>query len=156
TALEKLAGEHGIDHRVHLAGQRSDVPSILAESDLFVLTSRMEGFSVALLEAMRAALPIIATDVGGVRDALCDEQGTERAGWVVPPVDETALAATLGEVLNSLTSPQTQTRRAEAHRRAVEDYTVHRMLDGVENVLLLRAATARGSTDRERERAPPT
>jgi glycosyltransferase involved in cell wall biosynthesis len=135
-ALGELAGALGIAGRVHMPGQRDDVPGVLAAADVFVLSSRMEGFSVALLEAMRAALPIIATDVGGVRDALCDGQGNARAGWIVPPDDVPSLAGALRDLLASLDSPATRTRTAEARRRATDDYTVERMVDGVEQVLL--------------------
>lgn len=139
-ALSALARDEGVAGRVHLVGQRDDVSGILAAADAFVLSSRMEGFSVALLEAMRAALPIIATDVEGVRDALCDEAGHQRAGWIVPPDDAAALAGTLRDVLGSLDSPATRSRAAEAHRRATHHYTVDRMVQGVERVLLTTTA----------------
>ncbi|MGH7464412.1 MAG: glycosyltransferase [Longimicrobiales bacterium] len=136
AALCDLARSPQIAGRVHLIGQRDDVPGVLAAADVFVLSSRAEGFSVALLEAMRAGLPIIATDVGGVRDALCDDRGRERAGWVVPPDDPSGLAAALQHVLRSLAADETRARTAEARRRAREDFTIERMIDGVERVLL--------------------
>ena len=134
--LSALARVEGVADRVHLAGQRADVSGILGAADAFVLSSRREGFSVALLEAMRAGLPIIATDVGGARDALSDEAGNERAGWIVPPDDVAALAATLRDVLGSLDAAATRARAAEAERRVRYDYTVERMVHGVERVLL--------------------
>lgn len=133
--LRDLARALGADARVHLLGPCDDVPAILAAADVFVLSSRTEGFSVALLEAMRAGLPIIATDVGGVRDALCDEDGTARAGWVVPAGDAAALNAALADVLRHPGSDAVRARASEARRRVVERYTVDRMVDGVERVL---------------------
>ncbi len=71
---------------IHLPGSRSDVARLLASFDAFVLSSRSEGLPLALVEAMATGLPIVATDVGGVREVLDD------AGVVVPARDEQALA----------------------------------------------------------------
>ena len=51
----------GLEDRVQLAGERSDVPELLAESDVFVLSSRSEGLPVSVLEAMAAELPVVAS-----------------------------------------------------------------------------------------------
>ena len=58
--------------KVEFLGQRQDVAEILAASNLFVLSTNWEGFPLSILEAMRAGLPVIATDVGGVREAVTD------------------------------------------------------------------------------------
>lgn len=63
--LEALAQAEGFAERIHFLGDRSDVPELLRGLDLFVLSSRTEGYSMALLEACATALPIVATDVGG-------------------------------------------------------------------------------------------
>jgi glycosyltransferase involved in cell wall biosynthesis len=57
---------------VEFLGQRQDVAEILAASNLFVLSTNWEGFPLSILEAMRAGLPVIATDVDGVREAITD------------------------------------------------------------------------------------
>jgi glycosyltransferase involved in cell wall biosynthesis len=134
-ALLEQARARDVADRVHLLGQCDDVPAILAAADAFVLSSRTEGFSVALLEAMRAGLPIVAADVGGVRDALADADGIERAGWIVPPDDAVALHAALAALLPALGDYETRARAREAQRRAAERYTEARMIDGVERVL---------------------
>jgi glycosyltransferase involved in cell wall biosynthesis len=95
-ALLARAREHGLEHRVHLLGLRSDVPAVLAAADLFVLPSLSEGLPLALLEAMFAGCPIVATDVGQVRVALAN--GT--AGILVQPGDSAALAAGLDRLLS--------------------------------------------------------
>jgi glycosyltransferase involved in cell wall biosynthesis len=63
------AAAEGAPHVV-LAGMRRDVPRVLAAFDAFVLSSRTEGMPLALIEAMATGLPVIATDVGGVRDVV--------------------------------------------------------------------------------------
>lgn len=63
--------------------------------DLFVLPSRVEGFPVTVAEAMLAGLPVVATDVGSVREAVIPGE----TGWIVPPEDPAALAAALSEAL---------------------------------------------------------
>jgi glycosyltransferase involved in cell wall biosynthesis len=86
--IERLAAELGIENRVHFAGFRDDVAEILAASDLFVLASRWEGMPNAILEAMAAGKPIVATSVEGVVEAL----GPLAADQVVPPLDSQAFA----------------------------------------------------------------
>ena len=76
----------GLTDKIVFSGHQEDVTSILRMSDLFVLPSRSEGFSNALLEAMAVGLPCVATRVGGNSEAL----GT--AGVLVDPEDATGLA----------------------------------------------------------------
>jgi glycosyltransferase involved in cell wall biosynthesis len=85
----------GLDGRVRLAGERSDVPALLADSDVFVLSSRSEGLPVSVLEAMAAGLPVVASDVGGLRELVVDGE----TGLLIPPGDATALAAALSHLI---------------------------------------------------------
>jgi len=71
-ALEALARELGLAGRARFCGFRSDIPAVLAALDVFALTSRTEGFGVALAEAMAVGLPAIATRVDGVMDIVSD------------------------------------------------------------------------------------
>jgi glycosyltransferase involved in cell wall biosynthesis len=89
-----------------LLGQRTDVPSLLAAADLFVLPSRWEGQSLILQEALRAGRPIVATRVGGTPD-LTGEDAT----LLVPPDDPAALTAAVRQVL---ADPPLAARLAEA------------------------------------------
>lgn len=68
--LTALAKELGVSDRIVQLGRRSDVPDILAASDAFVLASHNEGLPNAVMEAMAAGLPVVATDVGGVSELL--------------------------------------------------------------------------------------
>jgi len=71
--LEQLAGELGVARNIFFAGHRNDVSLILAGSDVFVNTSDSEGFSNSILEAMRAGLPIVASNVEGNRELVENE-----------------------------------------------------------------------------------
>jgi glycosyltransferase involved in cell wall biosynthesis len=89
--LKARAGAPGIADNIMWLGERADVEELLAASDIFVLPSHQEGFSNALLEAMAARLPVIATAVGGNRDAVVEHE----TGFLVPARDAEALAATI-------------------------------------------------------------
>jgi glycosyltransferase involved in cell wall biosynthesis len=105
-ALRAAAGRIGVADRLHLLGALppAGVADLLAAADAFAMPSRFEGLSLALLEAMRAGLPVVASAVPGNRDALGHE---DPAGLLVPPGDVAALAAALQRVLSD---------RGEAHR----------------------------------------
>ncbi|MGI9073013.1 MAG: glycosyltransferase [Bryobacteraceae bacterium] len=74
--------------RVHLLGVRDDIPNLLAAADIFALASDWEGFPLAIIEAMAAGLPVVATRVGGVPEIV--EHG--RTGLIVSPQNRRDLA----------------------------------------------------------------
>jgi glycosyltransferase involved in cell wall biosynthesis len=88
ASLEELRGRLGLEQIVTLNGQASEVRHHLANSDLFVLSSRSEGISIAILEAMAVGLPVVATDVGGNREVVVHGQ----TGLLVPAGSPDALA----------------------------------------------------------------
>jgi glycosyltransferase involved in cell wall biosynthesis len=94
--LQRLARELGIDRQIVFAGRRAQSPNLNHLFDISVLCSRREGFPNSVLEAMAAGKPVVATDVGGVADAVDD--GT--TGLLVPPGDHQRLAAALEALLN--------------------------------------------------------
>lgn len=119
---EALARELGIGNRVQFAGDRDDVPALLAGADLFCLATHYEGLPISILEAMRAGLPVLSTRVGGVPEAVQDgETGRllapgDLAGWVTALG---ALSADAGE----------RRRLGEAGRaRFLAGFTAGRML----------------------------
>jgi glycosyltransferase involved in cell wall biosynthesis len=91
TDLEQLAGELGIADRVRFLGLRRDVPRVLAALDVFVMTSESEGLPIAMIEAMAAGLPVVATEVGGIPELVADGV----SGRLVPANDHEAAAAAL-------------------------------------------------------------
>jgi len=89
--LRKQAEQFGIVKNISFLGSRSDVPDLLAASDLGILCSHQEGFSNAILEGMAARLPMIVTDVGGNSEAVIDGV----TGLVVPANDPARLGAAI-------------------------------------------------------------
>jgi glycosyltransferase involved in cell wall biosynthesis len=77
----KLANDLGIRERVEFMGSRGDVSEILTQTDVFVLASNLEALPISILEAMRAGLPVIASNVGGVSEEVVHGE----TGFVVAP-----------------------------------------------------------------------
>jgi glycosyltransferase involved in cell wall biosynthesis len=102
----------GLGSRLHLAGERDDVPALLPGLDVFVMTSLYEGLPCALVEAMQCGLPVVATAVNGVPEIVFDNV----TGLLVPPARPQACAAALGYLLDH---PDSAQRLADAGRRAV-------------------------------------
>lgn len=86
--LECLAIELGVSDKTVFLGKRMDVPAVLAACDIGVLSSDSESFSNAMVEYMLAALPIVATDVGGCREMI--QNGVN--GYIVPPGEPNTMA----------------------------------------------------------------
>jgi glycosyltransferase involved in cell wall biosynthesis len=97
ASVESLARELGIHEQVDFLGNRDDVPSLLATSDVFVLASRSEMLPISILEAMRAGLPVIASDVGGVGEAITHNEN----GFLVPSGSVSALTQALTALTNN-------------------------------------------------------
>lgn len=96
-AVESEIRRAGMCDRIECLGDRSDVPELLASSDLFVLATRWEGLPLSILEAMRAGLPVVASDVGGVAEAVTDGV----TGYLTRPGDAEHLSQRIGEMLSS-------------------------------------------------------
>jgi glycosyltransferase involved in cell wall biosynthesis len=95
--LRTLTAELGIEQDVFFLGRCDHVANLLFASDIGVLSSKAEGFANAILEYMAAGLPVVATDVGGVREAIAENQ----TGYVVPSGDDMTMAARIIDLLNS-------------------------------------------------------
>ncbi|MGQ9895046.1 MAG: glycosyltransferase [Roseiflexus sp.] len=96
-ALRQQASSAGIAHAVAFEGLRHDIPVVLSETHVFVLSSLWEGLPVTAVEAMAAARPVVLTDVGG----CCDLVTSGVEGLLVPPGDVSALADALLGLLDN-------------------------------------------------------
>lgn len=108
--LELLAKELGVRENVRFVGQLEDPLQLLAQSDIFLLPSRSEGMSNALLEAMASGLPVVATSVGGNCQLIQDGQ----TGFLTPPEDAGAAAARIVDLLENPSLAQALGRAARA------------------------------------------
>lgn len=95
AALRRQAAAGGVAPFLHLLGPREDVPALLADADMLVLTSDWEGLPGALMEGMAAGLPVVATAVGGVPELVVDGV----TGRLVPPQQPDALADAVAALL---------------------------------------------------------
>lgn len=122
-ALRQQVNDAGLSDAVWLPGARSDIADIMRGFDLFALPSLAEGTPVTVLEAMACSLPVVATRVGGLPEAV--EEGI--SGLLVQPADAAALAAAL---LSFYADPERARLAGIAGRQRIErQYSVQAMLD---------------------------
>jgi len=96
SSLEALADDLGLQTRVRFLGWKADIREVLGAADLLVLPSRNEGYPHAVIEAMAAGIPVIASAVGEVPELV--EDGA--TGFLVPPDDPDALASRIRSVVS--------------------------------------------------------
>jgi glycosyltransferase involved in cell wall biosynthesis len=137
--LQARVRECRLDGRIHFLGNRSDVPDLLAASDLFVLPSLWEGLPMALIEAMASGLPIIATAVSGSQQVMVPGQ----TGLLVSPGDASELREAILELLSN--PKQAKIMGAAAQRRVETSFSATKQAE--EHVELYQQAwyNARGA-----------
>ncbi len=106
-----------LDQTVIMTGEREDVPQLLASSDVFASSSHREGLPLAVLEAMMAGLPVVATSVGDIPNVV-----TKETGVVVPPHHPEMLADALEDLLKN--PKKREAMGQAAYRRAMDEYSV--------------------------------
>lgn len=127
--LGTLVAERDLKDAVLFAGHRTDVPDVMASSDLFVLPSFVEGLPLSVLEAMGAGLPVVGTRVVGTTDVILDRI----TGRLVPPgrlaatADTTELSAAIDEILSDPGRAEEWGRAGEERLHA--EFTTSRMAD---------------------------
>ena len=117
SALQQQATGLGIADQVTFTGRRSDVEDVLMAMDLFVCSSRWEGLSTVLMEAMAAGIPIVATDIPGNRELLRSDENA----WFIPAEDAPALTAA---VLNAQRNPELGRRYAWQAQNDVQAFGI--------------------------------
>jgi glycosyltransferase involved in cell wall biosynthesis len=113
-SLARLAAESGVASSVCFLGERKDATQLMQASDFLVLPSHFEGLSNALLEAMAAGCPVVASAVGGSVELI----ENERSGLLFPSDDAAALAVAMAR----LAEPALRSRLAESARQHVEQH----------------------------------
>jgi glycosyltransferase involved in cell wall biosynthesis len=93
--LRHLAGELGLSRQVVFAGMRRDAARVLPALDIFVCPSLYEGFGIAIVEAMAAGRPVVASSAGGISEIVVHGE----TGLLVPPGDAAALADAIAALL---------------------------------------------------------
>ena len=126
--LQVLVRDLNLSDRFRFAGGVKDLREHLATADVFVLPSRSEGFSNAIVEAMAASLPVVATNVGGNAEAVQDGV----SGVIVPPEDSGALAAAIVHLLSN--PAKARQMGAEGKRLVAEKFTTEAMMTQIINV----------------------
>jgi glycosyltransferase involved in cell wall biosynthesis len=117
--LEWLAAELGIADRVHFLGHVSQPLGVIADADVYVMSSREEGLGTSVLDAMARGIPVASTSAGGLPEML-----HEGGGILVPPRSPDALA---GAVRRILCDPDLRQRVVKQAARTVESFSAERM-----------------------------
>ena len=120
--------QRGIGHRVHLLGDRLDATGLCAGFDIAVLASLREGFPNAILEAMGAGVPVVATAVGGVRELIQDGM----TGYLVQPGDAEALAQRITFALQDRTGRRSIAERGR--RFVMNSFGAQKMVEAVQGL----------------------
>jgi glycosyltransferase involved in cell wall biosynthesis len=122
STLEDDIKRLDLEDKVSLPGFRPKIDLLLAEADVFMLTSRYEGISIALLEAMRSGLPAIGTSVGGIPETIVEGI----TGFLIAPDDDEALAGAMRRLADSRLLRETMGKRGYDH--FLSDFTLQIML----------------------------
>ena len=121
----KLAEDLRIADRIDYAGHVANVEDYLANAHVFLLSSHYEAQPLSILEAMAAGLPVISTDVGGVKDIVTDN------GTLVPPGDIAAMAQAMVQLY---TDPVLYQKQSACSLRNVQAYDLPRSVAGYEDL----------------------
>lgn len=129
--VKTLAHRLGLDGRVQFLGSRNDVPDLLADADIFALISEYEGLPISILEAMRAGLPVVASNVGGVSETVFDGVN----GYLIARGDVLRLRLRLQELVDEV---QLRQQLGEQGRKLfLSDFTLEAMVDATSEVYRL-------------------
>lgn len=111
--MQNLARTRGVDDFVIFLGARKDVPQLMANADLLLMTSISEGLPMTLVEAIHTGLPVVATDVGGCSEVIVDGEN----GFLAEPRDVQAIAEKLLRILLDPKLAKTMGEKAKIHAK---------------------------------------
>ncbi|MEA2457184.1 MAG: hypothetical protein QOC95_156 [Thermoleophilaceae bacterium] len=121
---QALANRLGVGERVHWLGMREDVETVLRGIDVAAMSSEREGMPLFAFECMATRTPLVATDVGGLRDVFPGGEGA----LLVPPGDVEVMAAALGELMHD---PARRQRIAEVAHARLPEFSAERAAERV-------------------------
>jgi len=140
SSMQTLVAELELGRCVHFLGVRSDVPGIFASLSALAVTSDSEGMPLALMEAMAAGVPVVATNVGGVAEIVCNGE----TGVLVPPDEPEAVARELALLL---AHPERRVQMgARARARVLEHFCLGATVERTAQILVELSARSRGMT----------
>lgn len=128
--LKEYIKSSGLQTDVRFLGRRTDVPAILAASDVFVLPSLSEGLPNSVMEAMASGLPVVATDVGGVRELVTDNEN----GFVVEARDAQGLARGMERLILDKNLRETMGKKNFTKIKA--EFTIEKMVSDTEKIFI--------------------
>jgi glycosyltransferase involved in cell wall biosynthesis len=123
-----FVSSNGLKEIVHFLGVRKDVANIMKSADLFVMPSVYEGFSIVLLEAMAAEIPIIATGVGGNAEAIINEE----SGLIINSENPDELVKSISRLIND--KELSAKYASNARKRLTDNFTLTKMIQNLDQV----------------------
>jgi len=120
--LENLTQSLNLNTNVHFLGQRADVHTLLGQIDLVVVPSLREGFPSVILESFAAGVPVIGTNVSGIKELIIPDE----SGWLVSPADVNGLA---GIIDVAIRDTKNQEKFIRAGKKIAEEFTIERVTD---------------------------
>lgn len=130
STCEKLVNELGLNNRIHFAGVQSDIPKWLGKADIGIQSSHWEGFGLAAVEMMAAGLPVVASDVDGLKQVVAG------AGVLFPHGDYKKLAEEVKELISDEDYYDSTKQKCLEHSKSYGiDFTVQKYIDVYKDIL---------------------
>ncbi|HDL6963046.1 TPA: glycosyltransferase [Yersinia enterocolitica] len=120
--LKNMSKEFDVDKYVTFLGQRDDIRQLMCAADIFVLSSEWEGFPLVITEAMACKKMIVATDAGGITEALGD------CGSIVPIKDPNSLSQAINKMIN-LSDNEKETLGNKARERIIQTNSIEKIIE---------------------------
>jgi glycosyltransferase involved in cell wall biosynthesis len=118
--LDALTRQLNIEDKVRFLGYRKDIPELLSAADIYVHTSVVEGFGIAIIEAMAIGLPVVATNVGGIPEIITNGEN----GILVPPENPQALAKAIVDLIEHPEKRKILVEKGKQHVKANFTYQI--------------------------------